>query len=150
MAPNVFGYAKLGRRPNLSAARRDPAHPYIPIRAGFARSKKANGVSRLLRVPGPSTVAEAKPQRRRGAGKLVLCACSGGPSCREILPKFEIQNQPLGAQGLAGERSRWTFQESPVLYGVGCDCRTEILSRLVCRSSICWATCGSRLASMRG
>jgi hypothetical protein len=39
---------------NLSAARRDPALSYIPMCAGFARSKKANEMSRLLRVQGPS------------------------------------------------------------------------------------------------
>ena len=40
IADNVLGYPKSGRRPDLSAARRDPAHSNIPICAGFARTEQ--------------------------------------------------------------------------------------------------------------
>ena len=43
---------------DLSAARRGARTSNIPKPARTARSKKANKVSRLLRVPGPSTEAE--------------------------------------------------------------------------------------------
>ena len=77
MAPNVFELPKLGAAQFVRSTARSGAFN-IPICAGFARSKKANVVSRLLRVQGPSTEAKAKPQRRSGAAICCYAPVPGG------------------------------------------------------------------------
>lgn len=72
IADNVFVYLKFARSANLSAARRGARTSNIPNLRASARSKKSNEMSRLLRVPGPSTAAK-RSAAEGGADTLLLC-----------------------------------------------------------------------------